>query len=70
LLVIVRSLGEYFRLQYLHGNALVVEQGTGALFAAVALAVTMICYVLRLYRIFCHRRDAHCATHLQCGLRR
>lgn len=54
LLVIVRSLGEYFRLQYLHGDALVVDQVTpfvaGALFAAVALAATMICYALRLYR--------------------
>ena len=79
LLVIVRSLGEYFRLQYLHGDALVVDQVTpfvaGALFAAVALAATMICYALRLYRDcnVCDRRDDHCAAHLQdggCGLRR
>ena len=37
LLVIIRSLGEYFRLQYLHGDALVIGQVTpyfaGALFA-------------------------------------
>jgi hypothetical protein len=42
LLVIIRSPGEYFRLQYLHGDALVIGQVTpyvaGALFAAVALA--------------------------------
>jgi hypothetical protein len=54
LLVIVRSLGEYFRLQYLHGEALVIEQVTpyvaGALFAAVALAVTVTCYFAGLYR--------------------
>jgi hypothetical protein len=45
LLVIVRSLGEYFRLQYLHGQALVIAQVTpyvaGALFAAVALGLTV-----------------------------
>jgi hypothetical protein len=28
LLVIIRSLGEYFRLQYLHGDALVIGQVT------------------------------------------
>jgi hypothetical protein len=40
LLVIIRSLGEYFRLQYLHRDALAVGQITpyfaGALFAAAA----------------------------------
>jgi len=45
LLVIVRSLSEFFRLQYLHGEALAVGQLTpyvaGALFAAVALALTV-----------------------------
>lgn len=55
LLVIVRSLGEYFRLQYLHGDALLVDQVTpfvaGALFATVTLALTMVCYVFRFYRI-------------------
>ncbi len=40
LLVVVRSLSEVFRLQYLHGEALVIEVTpyvAGALFAAVAL---------------------------------
>ena len=54
LLVIVRSLSEFFRLQYLHGEALAVGQVTpyvaGALFAAVALALTIICYFTGLYR--------------------
>ncbi len=54
LLVIVRSLSEFFRLQYLHGEALVIGQVTphvaGALFAAVALALTVICYFASLYR--------------------
>ena len=55
LLVIVRSLGEYFRLQHLHGNALVIGQVTpfvaGALFAAIALALTLTCYFAGLYRV-------------------
>jgi hypothetical protein len=54
LLVIVRSLGEFFRLQYLHGEALVIGEVTpyvaGALFATVALALTVICYFANLYR--------------------
>ena len=53
--MIVRSLGEYFRLQYLHGDALVIGQVTpyvaGALFGAVALALTVICYFACLYRV-------------------
>jgi len=55
LLVIVRSLGEYFRLQYLHGDALVIGQVTpyvaGALAAAVVLALTVSCYFAGLYRV-------------------
>jgi hypothetical protein len=54
LLVIVRSLSEVFRLQYLHGEALGLKQVTpyvaGALFATVALALTVICYFASLYR--------------------
>ena len=54
LLVIVRSLSEFFRLQYLHGEALAVVQVApyvaGALFAAVALALTLICYFAGRYR--------------------
>ena len=42
---VVRSIGEYFRLQQLHGDALVIGQITpfvaGALFAAIALALTL-----------------------------
>jgi hypothetical protein len=55
LLVIIRSLGEFFRLQYMHGEALVIEQVApyvaGALFATIALALTVICYFANLYRI-------------------
>ena len=55
LLVIVRSLGEYFRLQYLHGDALVIGQVTpfvaGALFATIALALTLTFYFAGLYRV-------------------
>ena len=54
LVVIVRSLGEYFRLQYLHGDALVIGTVTpyvaGALFAAVGLALTILCYFGSLFR--------------------
>ena len=50
----MRSLGEIFRLQYLYGEALGVGQITpyiaGALFAAVALAVTIVCFFASLYR--------------------
>ena len=53
LLVIVRSLSEVFRLQHMH-EALLLGQVTpyiaGALFAAVALAFTVICYFVDLYR--------------------
>jgi hypothetical protein len=55
LLVIIRSLGEYFRLQYLHGDALALAQVTpyvaGALFAAVALAASLTCYLAHFYRV-------------------
>jgi len=54
LLVIVRSLSEFFRLHYVYGEALVIGQVSpyiaGALFAAVALAMTIICYFASLYR--------------------
>jgi len=55
LLVILRSLSEVFRLYYLHGDALGIGQVTafvaGALFAAVALAATILCYFASLYRV-------------------
>ena len=54
LLVIVRSLSEVFRLQYVHGEALLIGQVTpyvaGALFASVALALTVVCTFANLYR--------------------
>ena len=54
LLVVVRSLSEFFRLHYVHGEALAIGQVApyiaGALFAAVALAMTIICYFASLYR--------------------
>ena len=54
LLVIVRSLGEFFRLQYLHGEVLGIGQVTpfiaGAMFATVALLVAVICYFASFYR--------------------
>ena len=55
LLVIVRSLSEFFRLHYLYGEALGIGQVTpyvaGALFATVALALAVISYFANLYRI-------------------
>lgn len=52
--MIVRSLGEFFRLQYLYGEALVIAQVApyvaGALFATLALALTVICYFASFYR--------------------
>jgi len=55
LLVIIRSLSEVFRIQYLNGPAIVIEKVTpfiaGALFAVVALALAIICYFANLYRI-------------------
>lgn len=55
LLIVVRSLSEYFRLQYVHGDTLAIAQlkpyVAGALFAAVALALALMCYLAALYRI-------------------
>jgi hypothetical protein len=54
LLVVVRSLSEFFRLHYVHGEALLIGQVApyiaGALLAAVALVMTVICYFASLYR--------------------
>ena len=54
LLVIIRSLGEYFRVQYLHGDAFVSAEVTpyiaGALFAAIALALAVVGYFASFYR--------------------
>lgn len=55
LLIIVRSLSEYFRLQGVHGDTIAIAQLTpyvaGALFAAAALALVLICYLAAPYRI-------------------
>lgn len=54
LLVIIRSLSEVFRLQYQYGAELVIGQITpyisGALFAAIALAIVVVCYFGSFYR--------------------
>jgi len=54
LLVIIRSLAEYFGLRHVHGDALTIAQVTpyvaGALFAAVALALTVACYLAAFHR--------------------
>lgn len=53
-LVIIRSLAEFFRLGYVHGSALTLAHVTpyvgGALFASVALAAALICTLAGLYR--------------------
>lgn len=55
LLVIVRCLGEFFRLYYVYADALAIGQVTpyvaGALFAAVALALAVIGYFTGRYRV-------------------
>jgi hypothetical protein len=55
LLIVIRSLGEFFRLQYVHGNALTIAQAElyvgGALFTAIALAVALACHAWGRYRI-------------------
>ena len=51
LLVIIRSLGDFFRLQYLHGDGKVTPYVADTLFTAVALAVTVTSYFAGLGRI-------------------
>jgi hypothetical protein len=55
MLVVIRSLAEYFRLGYVHGEALTFAQVTpyvgGALFACVALATVLLCYLAGFYRL-------------------
>lgn len=52
--IIVRSLGEYFRLEHVYGNALprhiLSEYIGGALIAVVATAICVIFYFARRYR--------------------
>jgi len=54
LLIVIRSLGEVFRLQYVHGDALTIAQVEpyvgSALFTAIALAAALICHALGGYR--------------------
>jgi hypothetical protein len=55
LLIIVRSLGEVFRLQYVEGGALTAAQVTpyvgSALFTALILGAALVCHAGRLYRV-------------------
>ncbi len=55
LLIIIRSLGEVFRLQYVEGAALTIAQVTpyvgGALFTTVVLAAALVCHAWGRFRI-------------------
>ncbi len=54
LLIVVRSLGEFFRLKYVNGDALTIAQVEpyvgGALFTAIVLATALVCHASRRYR--------------------
>ena len=54
LLIVIRSLGEFFRLQYVHGDALTIAQAEpyvgSALFTAIVLAVALACHAWGRYR--------------------
>ncbi len=54
LLIVIRSLAEFFRLRFVHGDALTIAQVTpfvaGALFAALALALAAVCHAAALHR--------------------
>jgi len=54
LLIVIRSLGEVFRLQYVHGDALTIAQVepyvSSALFTAIVLAAALICHAWGRYR--------------------
>ena len=54
-LIIIRSLGEVFRLQYAEGDALTIAQVTpyvgSALFTTVILAAALTCHASALYRV-------------------
>ncbi len=55
LLIVIRSLGEFFRLHYVHGDALTITQTEpyvgSALFTAIVLAVALACHASGRYRI-------------------
>jgi hypothetical protein len=55
LLIVIRSLGEFFRLQYVRGDALTIAQTEpyvgSALFTAIVLAVALACHAWGRYRI-------------------
>jgi multisubunit Na+/H+ antiporter MnhC subunit len=55
LLIVIRSLGEFFRLQYVHGDALTMAQVEpyvgSALLTAIVLAVALACHAWGRYRI-------------------
>jgi hypothetical protein len=54
-LIVIRALGEFFRLRYVLGDALTIAQVTpyiaGALFATVALGAGALCYLAGWYRV-------------------
>ncbi len=54
LLIVIRSLAEFFRLRFVLGDALTFAQATpfvaGALFAALALALAAVCHAAALHR--------------------
>jgi len=55
LLIVIRSLAEVFRLQYVHGDALTIAQVTpfvgSALFTSIVLAAALVCHAWGRYRI-------------------
>jgi hypothetical protein len=54
LLIVIRSLGEFFRLQYAHRDALTIAQVEpyvgSALFTAIVLATALVCHASMRYR--------------------
>jgi len=55
LLIVIRSLAEVFRLQYVHGDALALARVTpyvgSALFTALVLAAALVCHSWGRYRV-------------------
>jgi hypothetical protein len=55
LVIVARSLGEVFRLRYMHGAALTIPMlwpfVTGALFASVAVIMVSVCYFAGRYKL-------------------
>jgi hypothetical protein len=55
LLIVIRSLGEVFRLRYLYGDALTIAKVepyvASALFVTIVLTAALVCHALARYRI-------------------